>query len=181
MCGRCGLLADPSYLWQPIVILDNQTYLNLTPFCMGLFKKISFTWGKDNFLAKPDLYVALKTIAIFWRGNELFICTTSSLKYDNLLRWRMQLVLIFQLTAFHPSPEYYPSPILHICHFFYTTTIWGLKILHLKVRKCTTKVGLRQNSVNLHSGAQIHISNYVKNIYTVCKKLNSFCKIIHCV
>ena len=30
--------------------------------------------------------------------------------------------------------------ILHICHFFYTTTIWGLKILHLKVRNCATKV-----------------------------------------
>ena len=30
--------------------------------------------------------------------------------------------------------------ILHICHFFYTTTIWGLKILHLKVRKCAKKL-----------------------------------------
>ena len=59
--------------------------------------------------------------------------------------------------------------ILHICHFFYTTTIWGLKILHLKVRKFATKVASRQNSVNLHPEAQIHISNYVWNIYTVCK------------
>ena len=38
--------------------------------------------------------------------------------------------------------------ILHICHFFYTTTIWALKILHLKVHKCATKVASRQNSVN---------------------------------
>ena len=63
------------------------------------------------------------------------------------------------------------TPILHICHFFYTTTIWGLKILHLKVRKCTAKVASRQNSVNLHSGAQIHISNHVWNIKNVCKIL----------
>ena len=60
------------------------------------------------------------------------------------------------------------SSILHISHFFYTTTIWGLKILHLKVRKCTTKVASLQNSVNLHSGAQIHITNHVWNINTVC-------------
>ena len=31
---------------------------------------------------------------------------------------------------------------------FYTTTIWGLRILHLEVRKCSTKVVSRQNSVN---------------------------------
>ena len=32
------------------------------------------------------------------------------------------------------------SLIPHICHFFYTTAIWGLEILHLKVRKFATKV-----------------------------------------
>ena len=37
----------------------------------------------------------------------------------------------------------------HICHFFYTHTFWGLKILHSKVRKFTTKIASRQNSVNL--------------------------------
>ena len=36
----------------------------------------------------------------------------------------------------------------HICHFFYTTTFWGLKILHSKVRKFATKIASRQNSVN---------------------------------
>ena len=38
--------------------------------------------------------------------------------------------------------------ILHICHFFYTTTIWGLIILHFEARKCSIKVVSRQNSVN---------------------------------
>ena len=37
--------------------------------------------------------------------------------------------------------------ILHICHFFYTTAIWGLEILHLKVRKFATIVASPQNSV----------------------------------
>ena len=41
------------------------------------------------------------------------------------------------------------SPIPEICHFFYTHTFWGLKILHSKVRKFPTKKASRQNSVNL--------------------------------
>ena len=51
--------------------------------------------------------------------------------------------------------------ILHICHFFYTTTICGLEILHLKVRKCPTKVPSRQNSANQRPGVQIHTFIYV--------------------
>ena len=39
--------------------------------------------------------------------------------------------------------------ILDICHFFYTHTFKGLKILHSKARKFTTKKASRQNSVNL--------------------------------
>ena len=35
-----------------------------------------------------------------------------------------------------------------ICHFFYTHTFSGLKILHSKVRKFATKIASRQNSVN---------------------------------
>ena len=45
--------------------------------------------------------------------------------------------------------------IVYICLFhtsylslFYTTAIWGLEILHLKVRIFATKVASRQNSVN---------------------------------
>ena len=74
---------------------------------------------------------------------------------------------VFNFYDIYTTPDI--CHILHISHFFYTTTIWGLKILHLKVRKCTTKVASRQNSVNLHSGAQIHISNHVWYINTVCK------------
>ena len=48
-----------------------------------------------------------------------------------------------------------PNTIPHICPFFYTTVIWEVKILHLKVRKFATKVASRQNSVNYHSGTQI--------------------------
>ena len=36
----------------------------------------------------------------------------------------------------------------YICHFFYTHTFSGLKILHSKVRKFATKIASRQNSVN---------------------------------
>ena len=35
-----------------------------------------------------------------------------------------------------------------ICHFFFTHTFSGLKILHSKVRKFATKIASRQNSVN---------------------------------
>ena len=43
----------------------------------------------------------------------------------------------------------------HICHLSYTTAIWGVEILHLKVRKFATKVASRQNSVNFHPRTQI--------------------------
>ena len=37
----------------------------------------------------------------------------------------------------------------YICHLFYTTTFYGLKMLHSKVQKFATKIASRQNSVNL--------------------------------
>ena len=43
----------------------------------------------------------------------------------------------------------------HISHIFYTTTIWGVEILHLKVRKFATRDASRQNSVNYHLRTQI--------------------------
>ena len=36
----------------------------------------------------------------------------------------------------------------YICHLFYTTTFYGLKILHLKVQKFATKIASQQNNVN---------------------------------
>ena len=67
--------------------------------------------------------------------------------------------------------------------FFYTTTIWGLKILHLKVCKCATRVASRQNSVN-----KLTYLFYVWNIYTVlcvnytlCVKSYTVCKSTLCV
>ena len=43
----------------------------------------------------------------------------------------------------------------HICNLFYTTAIWGVEILHLKVHKFATKVVLRQISINYHPRTQI--------------------------
>ena len=40
------------------------------------------------------------------------------------------------------------SVIPHICHIFYTSTFWGLKNVHSKVRKFAPKTASRQNSVN---------------------------------
>ena len=77
--------------------------------------------------------------------------------------------------------------ILDICHFVYTHTFWGLKILHSKARKFTTKKASRQNNVNLrhklprvnyHHREQINIFT---NIYTQCVKLHTVCKNTHCV
>ena len=71
------------------------------------------------------------------------------------------------------------------CHtsyfsFFYTTTVCGVEILHLKARKFGTKVASRQNSVNYHLRTQITNSvkimicmlNWVKH-YTMCKIAHS--------
>ena len=48
------------------------------------------------------------------------------------------------------SLSFHYTLIPDICHFFYTHIFWGLKILHSKVRKFTTKVASRQNSVITH-------------------------------
>ena len=79
-----------------------------------------------------------------------------------------------------------------ICHFFYTSTFKGLKILHSKVRKFATKVASRQNSVKF-----CWVSNYTLCVklqyvyktahfalnYTLCvhMKLHIACKNTHCV
>ena len=66
----------------------------------------------------------------------------------------------------------------HTCHIFYTHTFWGLKILHSKVRKFTTKKASRQNSVKPHTLCKI--THSMCN-YTLCVKLHTVCKITHCV
>ena len=43
----------------------------------------------------------------------------------------------------------------HICLFFYTSTFFGLKILHSKVRKFSTKIASRQNSVKFLTQCEI--------------------------
>ena len=78
-----------------------------------------------------------------------------------------------------------------ICHFFYTHIFWGLKILHSKVRKFTTKVASRQNSVNHYSRAIFHtlcikshiVCNFTHCVwnYTLCVKLHTVRFITHCV
>ena len=64
--------------------------------------------------------------------------------------------IMFRLVGPLNSSEYGKTPpkamesgcILDICHFFYTHTFSGLKILHAKARKFATKIASRQNSVN---------------------------------
>ena len=72
------------------------------------------------------------------------------------------------------------TPKLHTWYlsFFYTNTFWGLKILHSKVRKFTTKKASRQNSVKPHTLCKI--THSMCN-HTLCVKLHTVCKITHCV
>ena len=69
----------------------------------------------------------------------------------------------------------------HICHFFYTTAIWGVEILQLKVHKFATKVALQQNSVHYHTSTQIR--NFVKIMICMlnCESNYTSCKIARCV
>ena len=81
----------------------------------------------------------------------------------------------------------------HFCHVFYTTAIWVVEILHLKVCKFATKVTSRQNRVNYYPRTQImncvRIMIYMLNCesnYTLCKiarwvKHYTMCKIAHSV
>ena len=69
------------------------------------------------------------------------------------------------------SPLFYSrarsQSIVHICPFYYTTAIWGLEILHLKVRKFATKVA----SCKLHSVCILHFMCKITLLksYIVCK------------
>ena len=67
-------------------------------------------------------------------------------------------------------------PIPHICHFFYTTAIWGVEILHLKVCKFA-KVDSRQNSVNYHPRTQIMICVKIMICMLNCESNYTLCKI----
>ena len=69
--------------------------------------------------------------------------------------------------------------------FFYTTTFWGLEILHSKVRKFATKIASRQNSVNLRQKLPCDKNcvnhHHTAEIDTMCVKLHTVWKITHCV
>ena len=106
------------------------------------------------------------------------------------------------LTRVSPPPPFngHILPYLILVIFLYTTAIWGLEILQLKVRKFGARVASRQNSVNYHSRTQImkclktmiwnlncksnntllcKIARWLKN-YTVCKTAPSV-KITFCL
>ena len=65
-----------------------------------------------------------------------------------------------------------------ICHFFFTHTFSGLKILHSKVLKFATKIASRQNSVNQNWEVKFTLC---ENLHTVCEITQYVYKVTHCV
>ena len=83
--------------------------------------------------------------------------------------WKLRLHIIQSQNPEGPMLYFLSGPGCTYLIFviFYTTTFWGLKILHSKVRKFATNSASRQNSVNHHSRAKFHI------YFTQCVKLHS--------
>ena len=101
------------------------------------------------------LCVAMKLHSGQFRGRGEYLQDQKDFfKSTSSITFLAQFCILQVLTHF---TSFLHSTIPDICHFFYTTTFWGLKILHSKVRKFTTKIASRQNSVNHHSRAKFHI------------------------
>ena len=113
-------------------------------------------------------------------------CILGSLEHYICLFWRKIQVNFLNDHHNHHTKKWwvwiiYWQFIPDICHFFYTSTFQGLKILHSKVRKFVTKTVSRQNSVNLYFGVKIHTVCKITHLVYVCMKLKIACKNIHCV
>ena len=70
----------------------------------------------------------------------------------------------------------YATDIPDFCHFFYTHTFSGLKILHSKVRKSATKIASRQIVLMIFVNYTVSVK-----LHSVCKITQCVCKITHCV
>merc|ERR1711947_53201 len=95
------------------------------------------------------------TIWNTWGPVEKISAGTLLSTHDHLNINIMIVSMLFALRMLFEQGPHIPD----ICKFFYTNTFLGLKILHSKVRKFTTKKASRQNSVN----------------YTLCVKLRIPC------
>ena len=98
------------------------------------------------------------------------------------------LKVIWKTYCARNENEYRYINIPHICHCLYTTAVWGVKILHLNVRKFATKVVSRQNSVNYHLRTQIIIfvwklwyAYWIANQITHCIKFKGGWNTTPCV
>ena len=127
--------------------------------------------------------------------NTALICRETYKLYANNSHYMPTIVIICQLKYHMPIKiicqlKYYMPTKMHTSYlsFSFTDTFWGLKILHSKARKFTTKVNhhSRANykwSVKLHT--VFKITHCVIN-YTLCVKLHScvklhtVCEITHC-
>ena len=86
----------------------------------------------------------------FWLQQQGLFCWLHRWIFFKKLHISIKRIVCisFDLVFYIDTKIEFEANILHICHFFYTTTIWGLRILHLEARKCSIKVVSRQNSVN---------------------------------
>ena len=85
------------------------------------------------------------------------------------MKWQDPIKIISDINWAHHHPEIQFCRLMfipHICHPFYTTTFWGLKILHSKLRKFATKIEQR-----LISG-MIRPSHF--HVFTVSVSLDSY-------
>ena len=88
------------------------------------------------------------------------------------MRTKQKLCVKFKEIFFSGLPRH------HIYLIFYTNTFLGLKMLHSKVHKFTTKKGLATKERKLHIVFKI---TYSMCNYTLCVKLHTVCKIAHSV
>ena len=137
--------------------------------------------GEGYKLAKQNIWISLATndemieSNIYKkRGFDTYLvsahCHLDILAADQLMSGenRSDLSLLWYICYFDIIT--YQLVIPHTWHIFYTSTFWGLKILHSKVRKLVTKIASRKNSV-------IHI---LCKLHNVCVKLQIACKTTHC-
>ena len=124
------------------------------PLMTHASKSPSFSMKFD--LQKDDIDIVILKFRPF--NGMTFKMIIHLAQLDSWRRWRADQCglgdgqQVFNQLLLHNNVHYVAKFVLvnipHICHISYTSTFWGLKIVHSKVRKFATKIALWQNSVN---------------------------------
>ena len=131
--SKFSKLLSANIWWKRVYLKSLSWFAHVPRLCLMISIKLDFPlFSILNWQYLCNILLQFVKFTDFTDSRVLHVTVGSSVAFTavNILIEVMVVVVgVMVVVVVVPIPD--------ICHIFYTTTIWGLEILHLKVRKFT--------------------------------------------